>query len=88
MFLAVMGVMAFSAQNAVAQENEATTEQTETLAADEQVAAEETEATESGLKLLGRYRASGCLHRHMNYLLIFEFFCQVHFYKHYFQMYF
>ena len=52
MFLAVMGVMAFSAQNAVAQENEATTEQTETLAADEQVAAEETEATESGLKAL------------------------------------
>ena len=52
MFLAVMGVMAFSAQNAVAQENEATTEQTETLVADEQVAAEETEATESGLKAL------------------------------------
>ena len=44
MFLAVMGVMAFSAQNAVAQDTEATTEQTETLAAaDEQVAEEATE---------------------------------------------
>ena len=36
MFLAVMGVMAFSAQNAVAQDTEATTEQTETLAAAEE----------------------------------------------------
>ena len=44
MFLAVMGVMAFSAQNAVAQDTEATTEQTETLAAaEEQVAEEATE---------------------------------------------
>ena len=50
MFLAVMGVMAFSAQNAVAQDTEATTEQTETLAAaDEQVAEE---ATEGGLQAL------------------------------------
>ena len=51
MFLAVMGVMAFSAQNAVAQDTEATTEQTETLAAaDEQVAEEATE--EGGLQAL------------------------------------
>ena len=52
MFLAVMGVMAFSAQNAVAQENEATTEQTENVVADEQAPAEEAVAEESGLKAL------------------------------------
>ena len=57
MFLAVMGVMAFSAQNAVAQENEATTEQTENVVADEQApaeeaVAEEAVAEESGLQAL------------------------------------
>ena len=56
MFLAVMGVMAFSAQNAVAQDNtndEATTEQTETAAAADEQAAEdapEAEPAASGLK--------------------------------------
>ena len=53
MFLAVMGVMAFSAQNAVAQDTEATTEQTETLAvADEAAAEEATVETESALTAL------------------------------------
>ncbi len=52
MFLAVMGVMAFSAQNAVAQENETTTEQTENVVADEQAPAEEAVAEESGLQAL------------------------------------
>jgi biopolymer transport protein ExbB len=52
MFLAVMGVMAFSAQNAVAQENEATTEQTENVVADEQAPAEEAVAEEGGLQAL------------------------------------
>ena len=51
MFLAVMGVMAFSAQNAVAQDTEATTEQTETLATEE-VADEATEETVGGLQAL------------------------------------
>ena len=59
MFLAVMGVMAFSAQNAVAQDNtndEATTEQTETAAAADEQAAEDAPEAEpakpaaSGLK--------------------------------------